>query len=127
VRVAESYDFTAPAEVVFSTLTDPHRLGRWLPEGVSLSAPDPHRLEVRVGGRRYDVSTAPEDMQLSWRSTDPPVRAQVEVRDAPAGGSTVHVEMTGSGPGMDADRVRGFVATAMRQLQEDVSDNFNAG
>ena len=38
VRVSGSYDFTAPAEVVFGVLTDPDRTSRWLPRGMNTAS-----------------------------------------------------------------------------------------
>ncbi|WP_203935308.1 SRPBCC family protein [Virgisporangium ochraceum] len=38
--ISETYDFTAPPEVVFDSLTDPDRAHRWLPSGVRRDVDD---------------------------------------------------------------------------------------
>jgi uncharacterized protein YndB with AHSA1/START domain len=124
--IAESFEFGAPAEVVFGVLTDPDRTTRWLPVGVTAESAGGGRLLVRAGERTtaYEVEVVPGDMRLSWRSSsDDGLHGTAEVRDAPAGGSVVHAEVAVP----DEDRGRELLTETMAHLRRDVSDNFNAG
>ncbi|MEV4639679.1 SRPBCC domain-containing protein [Actinoplanes sp. NPDC049548] len=108
-HVTGSYEFTAPAEVVFGVLTDPDRAYRWLP----VSA---HTDRADDGGLR-----------MQWRAEDGSgLDGSAEVADLPAGGSVVRAEVTLPGD-HDEEQARTLLAEAMRDLQRDVSDNFNAG
>src|SRR4051794_24382133 len=53
-QIDETYHFTAPPEVVFGVLTDPHRTYRWLPRGFDAEAGDPDRIRVREGSQVYE-------------------------------------------------------------------------
>ncbi len=127
--VTDTFSFTAPPEVVFNSLTDPDRAGRWLPSGARLERLDPNRVRVTVGtaSTEYEISAA-DDMRLSWRQLDAPhVSGTAQVEDGPVGGSRLHVVVATPTDGPDPERVRDLLGEAMRQLQRDVSDNFNAG
>jgi uncharacterized protein YndB with AHSA1/START domain len=125
-----SYEFTAPAEVVFGVLTDPDRMSRWLPRGLHTESSASDRVRVRSGSRvyEYDVEVVPDELTVRWRSRDVAgAQASAQVRDAPAGGSVVDAELTVPSADSDGQRVRDLLAETMYHLQRDVSDNFNAG
>ena len=127
--ISGTYDFTAPAEVVFGVLTDPDRAPRWLPQGVTESA-STERVRVRVGSqiREYGVEIVPDRLELRWRALDDAdLHGAAQVQDAPAGGSVLHAEVAVPGADADDQRVRRLLTETMRHLQRDVSDNFNAG
>jgi uncharacterized protein YndB with AHSA1/START domain len=130
VVISESYEFTAPAEVVFGVLTDPDRVARWLPRGMDTESASADRVRVRVGSQvhEYGVRVQAEQLRVEWRSQEdagPSGTARVE--DAPAGGSVLHAEVLLPGRDADQDQARDLLAESMRHLQRDVSDNFNAG
>jgi uncharacterized protein YndB with AHSA1/START domain len=124
------HEFNAPAEVVFGVLTDPDRTTRWLPLGMSTESASVDHVRVRAGGRtyEYDVSSIPDELRLEWRSRDSSgLQGAASVRDASAGGCAVHAEVTVLGGRAERQRAEKLVTEAMRRLQRDVSDNFNAG
>jgi uncharacterized protein YndB with AHSA1/START domain len=128
--VASRQGFDAPAEVVFGVLTDPDRTTRWLPRGMSTESAGTGQVRVRTGGQayEYDVSAAPEQLRVEWRARDSAgPQGAAWVCDAPAGGCVVHAEVAVPGGGADRQRAEHLLAEAMRHLQRDVSDNFNAG
>lgn len=130
VVVSDSYEFTAPAEVVFDVLTDPDRTHRWLPHGVAAESAETGRVRLRAGGqtREYGAEITAEKLQLSWHALDTDdLNGTVRVDDAPAGGSIVHAEVSVPDGVADDGRVRELLAETMAHLQRDVSDNFNAG
>jgi uncharacterized protein YndB with AHSA1/START domain len=124
------HEFNAPAEVVFGVLTDPDRMTRWLPLGMSTVSAGIDHVQVRVDGQtyEYDVSSIPEQLRVEWRSRDSAgLRGAAWVRDAPAGGCVVHAEVAVPGGGAEGEKAQKLVAEGMQHLQRDVSDNFNAG
>jgi uncharacterized protein YndB with AHSA1/START domain len=126
--ISESFEFTAPAEVVFGVLTDPDRTSRWLPRGMTAEAADRGRVRVRSGDQvyEYEVKLVPDDLSLSWTALDDSgLAGAARVEDGPAGGSVVHAEVSGRDPG--EGQLRELLAETMQHLQRDVSDNFNAG
>jgi uncharacterized protein YndB with AHSA1/START domain len=126
--ISGSFEFTAPAEVVFGVLTDPDRTSRWLPRGMTAEAADPGRVRVRSGDQvyEYEVKLVPDDLSLSWTALDDSgLAGTARVEDGPAGGSVVHAEVSGRDPG--EEQLRELLAETMHHLQRDVSDNFNAG
>ena len=128
--VSGSYEFTAPAEVVYGVLTDPDRTSRWLPEGMNAESAGAEKVRVRAGAQvhEYEVQLDPDRLQLRWRALDDSgLQGTARVEDAPAGGSVVHAEVAVPGAEGDGQRVRDVLAEAMRHLQRDVNDNFNAG
>jgi uncharacterized protein YndB with AHSA1/START domain len=127
-RVNGSYTFTGPAEVVFGVLTDPDRAARWLPPGMRTASVTTDQVTVRAGeqDQRYGVEIVPDDLRVRWHPIDGSgPRGDARVEDGPAGGSVLHAEVTV--PGADEKTVEGLLGEAMRNLQRDVSDNFNAG
>jgi len=127
-RIEETYHFTAPAEVVFGVLTDPHRTSRWLPRGFTAEADDPEQVRVRGGSEvhEFQVETISDRMQVRWRALNGSgADGSVRVEDAPAGGSRVRAEI--DGPPAAESRLRELLEETMFHLQRDVSDNFNAG
>jgi hypothetical protein len=87
-------------------------------------------VRVRAGGQVYDyeVSSAAEQLRVEWRARDPAgPQGAAWVCDAPAGGCVVHAEVAVRGGRADRHRAEELLAEAMRHLQRDVSDNFNAG
>jgi uncharacterized protein YndB with AHSA1/START domain len=128
--ISRSYDFTAPAEVVFGVLTDPDRTSRWLPRGMNTESAGAERVRVRVGSRvhEYGVQVAPEELRVRWHSLDDSgVGGAARVEDGPAGGSVVHAEVAVPGRAPGDEQVLNLLAETMLHLQRDVSDNFNAG
>ena len=126
--ISGSFEFTAPAEVVFGVLTDPDRTSRWLPGGMTAESADRGRVRVRSGDRvyEYEVKLVPDDLRLSWTALDDSgLAGTARVEDGPAGGSVVHAEVSGRDP--DDEQIRDLLAETMQHLQRDVSDNFNAG
>ena len=127
--IEETFDFTAPAEVVFGVLTDPDRTLRWLPPGVAAELAGRERLRVKTdaGVREFALEMVDERMELRWRPLDGSEPGGVlRVVDAPAGGSVIHAQVEVlAGPAEQP--YRDVLAEAMRHLQSDVSDNFNAG
>lgn len=127
--ISGSYEFTAPAEVVFGVLTDPDRAYRWLPQGVNTESATTEAVKLRVGERvqEYAVQIVAERLELQWRSVDGPgLRGTARVEDGDAGGSVVHAEVALPGSASE-DQARDLLGETMRHLQRDVSDNFNAG
>ena len=123
-HVSGSYDFTGPAEVVFDVLTNPDRAARWLPG--ALDAGSVTAKSVKAGAQEYQVEVDPDGLRLDWRSAaEGGAHGSARVEDAPAGGSVVHAEVTTSAG--DEQAVTAVLDEAMRNLQSDVSDNFNAG
>lgn len=130
VHLSESYDFDAPAEVVYGVLTDPDRTSRWLPRGMNTTAAGAGEIQVEVGEQlhTYAVSTAPDRLELSWRAAegDGP-HGSARVSDAPAGGSVVHADLVVPAGLADEKQVRDLLTETARHLGRDVGDNFNAG
>jgi uncharacterized protein YndB with AHSA1/START domain len=127
-RVSGAYTFTGPAEVVFDVLTDPDRAARWLPPDVHPESVTVQQVTVREGTQRqrYGVEIVPDDLRVSWHPLDGTgPRGGARVEDGPSGGSVLHAEVTA--PGADEQTVQHLLDEAMRNLQRDVSDNFNAG
>jgi uncharacterized protein YndB with AHSA1/START domain len=130
VRVSGSYDFTAPAEVVFGVLTDPDRTSRWLPRGMNAESASRDEARIRVGTRvhPYGVKVVTDHRELQWHSLDSTgLHGTAQVDDAPAGGSVVRAEVVVPAGLADDQQVRDLLAETMIHLQRDVSDNFNAG
>jgi uncharacterized protein YndB with AHSA1/START domain len=130
VAISDQFDLDAPAEVVFGVLTDPDRTTRWLPRGMKTETRDVGHVRVRSGSEvyEYEVDVVPDRLQVGWRSVDDAgLHGTARVRDAPAGGSVVDVEVTVPGGDAERRRAQDLVAEALRHLQRDVSDNFNAG
>jgi hypothetical protein len=121
----------APAEVVYNTLTDLHRAGRWLPRGVSAEPVSADRLRVQVGGfvQVAQLDRHPAELAVNWWLLDHPAWSGVaRVREAPAGASTVEVRLLAPDiHGVHAERARSAVAEALSQFERDVADNFTAG
>jgi uncharacterized protein YndB with AHSA1/START domain len=125
--ISGSFEFTAPAEVVFGVLTDPDRTSRWLPSGMTAESADPARVRVRSGDQvyEYEVKLVPDDLSLSWTARDDSgLAGTARVEDAPAGGSVVHAEVSGRDP--DDEQIRDLLAETMqprrqRQLQRGVT------
>ena len=93
--INEAYDFEAPPEVVFSTLTDPERADRWAPPGVRVAWLDRERVRVSFGnsGMAYEVRRSGEATALEWRrSGRPDMHGTVTVEDGPAGGSVLRLD-----------------------------------
>jgi uncharacterized protein YndB with AHSA1/START domain len=129
-QIDETYHFTAPPEVVFGVLTDPHRTYRWLPRGFDVETGDRDRIRIRSGSQVYEfqVQVSTDRLQMRWQPLDGSGRDDsVRVDDAPAGGSVVHAEIAVTGPAEQESRLRDLLGESMRHLQRDVSDNFNAG
>lgn len=132
MRQHASYGFSAPAEVVFNTLTDLKRATRWLPPGATLRRRDDGTVAVgwtRSGQRRqaeYRLTMTPADLSVRWCPADGGAgwTGRAAVRDAPAGGSVLDVELGLPGPDPAwtpvADRV---VADALRRLDDEVAEN----
>jgi uncharacterized protein YndB with AHSA1/START domain len=128
VDISETFDFTAPPEVVFNSLTDPDRAHRWLPSGVRAERPDGRGLRLLAAGTAFDLDTDADDLRVGWRSPDEPgLHARAQVLDAPAGGSRLRVEAAVPDGVVDEARARAMLAETMDHLQREVSDNFNAG
>ena len=129
-RITGSFEFTAPAEVVFGVLTDPDRTTRWLPAGMVAESSDAEKVQIRTGSgtQTYEVRTEPESLRLTWRSVgDDGLHGAAEVEDGAAGGSVVRAEVEVREQLAGDQRADELLAEAMRHLQRDVSDNFNAG
>ena len=129
-KISGSYPLTGPAEVVFSVLTDPDRVARWLSGVVRVESVSTGRIELRTGDRvdGYRVETSPEDLRVRWRSENGHGGyGTAQVKDAPAGGSVLSVEATLPDSAGDRETVDGLLDEAARGLQSEVSDNFNAG
>ena len=125
-HVSGSYDFTGPAEVVFDVLTDPDRAARWLPGAVGADSVTTE--SVKAGTQEYQVEIVRDALRLDWRSvTEGGAHGSARVEDGPAGGSVVHAEVTAPAAAGDEQAVTAVLDEAMRNLQSDVSDNFNAG
>jgi uncharacterized protein YndB with AHSA1/START domain len=127
---ATTVEVAAPPEIVYNTLTDPHRVDRWLPAGVRLQRLDADRIRVETRGSAAEFETSMDtaNLRVSWRSTGPAdLSGDVHVMDQPAGGSTVHVAVTTSEEGPSPEVIRRLVDEAIRHLRRDVSDNFTAG
>lgn len=126
--ISETFDFTAPPEVVFNSLTDPDRAHRWLPSGVRAERADGHGLRLLTAGPAFDLDTDADHLRVSWRSPDDPgLHAQAQVVDAPAGGSQVRVAAAVPDGLVDEGRARSVLAETMDHLQRDVDDNFTDG
>lgn len=128
MQISDTFDFTAPPEVVYNSLTDPDRAHRWVPTGVRMRwlTGQRVRLEGPLGATEYDVTADTDDLRLTWQGTGTSmVRGTAEVLDGPAGGSQVRVTI--DAPEHRATRVRAIIGEIARHLQWDVSDNFNPG
>jgi uncharacterized protein YndB with AHSA1/START domain len=107
-----SFEFAAPPEVVYNTLTDPHRARRWLPPG------------LQIKGLAHAASAT--DLRLTWRTiSGPEAGGTARVEGTPAGGSVVRVEIDAAEHHVAA--VYELIADLMHNLERDVSDNFTAG
>jgi uncharacterized protein YndB with AHSA1/START domain len=130
VRVSGTFDFTAPAEVVFGVLTDPDRTSRWLPRDMNTESVTGQEVRVRVGAQvhAYGVKVLPDQLELQWHALETAgLQGTAQVSDAPAGGSVVHADVVVPDSLADEGRVRELLEETMVHLQRDVSDNFNAG
>lgn len=128
--VSGSYDFTGPAEVVFDVLTDPDRVPRWLPRSVQAESVTTESVKVRTGDSadEYQVQIVTDRLEVSWHSPgDGGAHGTARVEDGPAGGSIVHAEVTVAAGAGDEETVTRLLGEAMRNLQRDADDNFNAG
>ncbi len=133
--ISDSYSFSAPAEVVFSVMTDPHRAARWMPPDVTIESVGVDHLHIRTGQgvQRYQIAMAPTDLHLRWQALDaPPLHGTVSVVDAPAGSSRLYVVVTVPEGGSDRaatdeELIRAFLVKAVRGLGSEVNDNFNPG
>jgi uncharacterized protein YndB with AHSA1/START domain len=128
--IGGQHEFNAPAEVVFGVLTDPDRMTRWLPVGMSTVSAGIDHVRVLADGQthEYDLRSVPEQLRVEWRSRDSAgLQGAAWVRDAPAGGSVVYAEVSIRGGNTENERAQELLAEAMVHLQRDVSDNFNAG
>jgi carbon monoxide dehydrogenase subunit G len=126
--ITESFDFSAPPEVVFNNLTDPDRTDRWLPLGVRVRRLTGDRVLVEADGwsKELEVTSEPAELRLSGRATDrPDITADAVVEAGAAGGSVVRLRITAGEP--NTALTRDFIREAMGRLQRDVADNFNAG
>ncbi len=127
--INEAYDFEAPPEVVFSTLTDPERADRWAPPGVRVAWLDRERVRVSFGnsGMAYEVRRSGEATALEWRrSGRADMHGTVTVEDGPAGGSVLRLDATVP-DGADVERIRELVSGAIDQLRGDVADDVSPG
>ena len=130
VRISGSYDFTAPAEVVFGVLTDPDRTTRWLPRGMTAESAGAEQARIRVGTQvhAYGIKVVTDHRELQWHAEDiPGLHGSAQVDDGPAGGSVVRAEIVVPAAVADESRARDLLDETMRHLQRDVSNNFNAG
>jgi len=130
VTINGSYDFAAPAEVIFNVLTDPDRVSRWLPAGAQADEVSGGTVRIRAGARveEYRVAVTGDQLRVDWRAAGVPgLAGTARVQDAPGGGSRVDLEVQVPEPGPDERRGRELMAETMRHLSRDVSDNFNAG
>jgi uncharacterized protein YndB with AHSA1/START domain len=128
--ITGQHEFNAPAEVVYGVLTDPDRTTRWLPRGMSTESAGVDHVRVLADGQahEYEVNSVPDQLRVEWRARDSAgLRGAAWVRDAPAGGCVVHAEVAVPGGDAGRERAEELLAEAMRHLQRDVSDNFNAG
>jgi uncharacterized protein YndB with AHSA1/START domain len=131
-----SYTFSAPAEAVFNTMTDPHLAIRWFPPGMTLRRRADGTVAVgwtRDGPRRqaeYRITVSPAELCVRWSPADgrPGWHGQALLHDLPAGGSVLDLELRPPGPdparASVADRV---VADALRRLDGAVAENFTPG
>jgi uncharacterized protein YndB with AHSA1/START domain len=128
--VTDTFDFNAPAEIVYSTLTDPDRAGRWFPAGTQITDDDAGHLRIRNGDRRIDlvVSPVPDELRLTVRCTEPMAfDGTARVTETPAGGSRIDVVVTAANGQEDPAALRDSLRHAMRHLQRDIDDNFTPG
>jgi uncharacterized protein YndB with AHSA1/START domain len=108
MEITQTYGFSAPPENVFDVMTDPDRAGRWLPDGVQVSAG--------------------ADLRAEWVCAHwPQLSGSAHVRDGGSGDSEVDVVIRGDGIEPDASRIRTSVQEAVENLRRAVSDNFTAG
>src|SRR5215204_3118913 len=115
MNFSQAYDFSAPPEVVFNSLVDADRTTRWLPRGVTLETRDADRMVVRAGGQRLElrISTDMPAMRMTGSlAGHDDLHGDLEVRQSPAGGSSLLVEIEG----LDSARVRPLVDDAIHQL-----------
>ncbi|GAA1763399.1 SRPBCC family protein [Luedemannella helvata] len=127
--ISEAFDFEAPPEVVFSTLTDPERADRWAPPGVRVAWLDRDRVRVSFGnsGTVYQTRRPDGAMVVEWRrSGQPDLHGTVTVEDGPAGGSVLRLDATVP-DGANAGRIRELVSGAVDQLRGDVADEVSPG
>jgi len=130
VEVKDTFGFNAPAEIVYSSLTDPNRADRWLPVGVRIADVNGRHVRIQAGDRRIDldVATELEELRLTARCTDPvQIEGTARVTQTPVGGSQIDVVVTVTDGGPSAATVRDALGRAMRHLRSDVDDNFTPG
>ncbi|WP_433201041.1 SRPBCC family protein [Dactylosporangium sp. CS-047395] len=130
MNIDRAYGFDAPPEVVYSTLTDPARLDRWLPRGVCSEQAGPDTIRIRTAGTVLNctITLTPADLRLQWRLSDHEgVHGTVRAADAPAGGTELHVTIEAPDTALDADRTGQLLADVIRRLQRDVEDNLTPG
>jgi uncharacterized protein YndB with AHSA1/START domain len=130
VDIIDTFDFNAPAEVVYNNLIDPDRTDRWLPAGVRVAERTDGTVRLASGTSAFDVEveTRAADMRLAFHCRTPmPVHGTARVKETPAGGSQIDVVVTTDRSGPDPATVRHFVDETMRRLERDVDDNFTAG
>ncbi|GIJ24337.1 hypothetical protein [Micromonospora lutea] len=99
---------SAPPEVVFNTASDPDRISSWLPE--PLLSSDPAR-EADAG-----------QLRVRWAARDVDWSADLQVEQGDAGGSRLHLELSGGGEDVD-----GLADETLHSLAGAVADNLQAG
>lgn len=123
MRLRAERSYGAPAEVVFNTLTDSDRAGRWLPAGTSVTRYDADLVELTWAGgsARYRIETDADELSLAWTAEQGGRRGRADVSEVPAGGSLLVVETDGP-----AD-AQGYLNAALDRLASEVGENFTAG
>jgi uncharacterized protein YndB with AHSA1/START domain len=130
MEITRSYALDAPAEVVFSTLTDPARTARWMPPDVVVSWPARDRLEIRTGTGVWacEVTQDPERLGIGWLEVDGSgPRGRARVVEQPAGGSTVEVDLSFGADRPPAEPLLGRLDDVLDRLKREVAENFTPG
>jgi uncharacterized protein YndB with AHSA1/START domain len=132
VTVESVQAFSAPPEVVFNTVTDPHRVGRWLPEAVRAEAAADGRYRVSwppgTAATDYRLAVQPDRLRVEWRPEHDGWAGALQVLPVPAGGASVQLRMDLAGTEAETiDPVRRLLDDALANLGREVADNLTPG
>jgi uncharacterized protein YndB with AHSA1/START domain len=132
VTVETVQGFSAPPEVVFNTVTDPHRVVRWLPDAMHAEFVGHGRFRIAwptgAAGTAYRLKVQPARLRVEWRAEEGGWAGALQVLPVAAGGASVRLRMDLDGhEGEAVEPVRALVDEALTNLRREVADNLTPG